>query len=51
MYLMFYYVQSRVIRFIWICEYTPGFGSYYIEGINNLYEFDCGPRIWMDVLC
>lgn len=23
-------------------EYTPGFGSEYIEGINNLYEFDCG---------
>ena len=22
--------------------YTPGYGSYYIEGINNLYEFDCG---------
>lgn len=23
-------------------EYTPGFGSHYIEGIHNLYEFDCG---------
>ena len=23
-------------------SYTPGFGSHYIEGINNLYEFDCG---------
>ena len=23
-------------------EFTPGFGSYYIEGIHNLYEFDCG---------
>lgn len=23
-------------------EYTPAFGSHYIEGINNLYEFDCG---------
>lgn len=23
-------------------SYTPAFGSYYIEGINNLYEFDCG---------
>ena len=23
-------------------EYTPGFGSHYIEGINNLYEFDYG---------
>ncbi len=22
--------------------YTPAFGSSYIEGINNLYEFDCG---------
>lgn len=23
-------------------SYTPAFSSYYIEGINNLYEFDCG---------
>ncbi len=23
-------------------EFTPAFGSHYIEGINNLYEFDCG---------
>ena len=23
-------------------SYTPLYGSYYIEGINNLYEFDCG---------
>lgn len=23
-------------------EFTPGFQSHYIEGINNLYEFDCG---------
>lgn len=23
-------------------SYTPGFGSHYIEGIHNLYEFDCG---------
>lgn len=23
-------------------SYTPAFNSYYIEGINNLYEFDCG---------
>lgn len=23
---------------------TPGYGSAYIEGIGNLYEFDCGPR-------
>ena len=22
--------------------YTPMYGSYYIEGINHLYEFDCG---------
>lgn len=22
--------------------YTPVYGSYYVEGINNLYEFDCG---------
>lgn len=24
--------------------FTPGFNSNYIEGINNLYEFDCGPN-------
>ena len=24
--------------------YTPVYGSYYIEGINQLYEFDCGKR-------
>ena len=23
-------------------RYTPMYGSYYIEGINQLYEFDCG---------
>ncbi len=23
-------------------SYTPAYDSYYIEGINNLYEFDCG---------
>lgn len=23
-------------------SYTPTFSSYYVEGINNLYEFDCG---------
>ncbi len=23
-------------------SYTPAYGSYYIEGINHLYEFDCG---------
>jgi hypothetical protein len=23
-------------------SYTPVYGSYYIEGINNIYEFDCG---------
>ena len=29
-------------------SYTPGYGSYYIEGINNIYEFDCGPESgWM----
>ena len=28
--------------------YTPAYKSYYIEGINNLYEFDCGPDSgWM----
>lgn len=24
--------------------YTPVYGSYYVEGINHLYEFDCGER-------
>lgn len=29
-------------------SYTPGYGSYYVEGINNLYEFDCGNESgWM----
>lgn len=29
-------------------SYTPVYGSYYIEGINNLYEFDCGSQSgWM----
>lgn len=25
-------------------NYTPLYKSYYIKGINNLYEFDCGPN-------
>ena len=25
-------------------EYTPVYGSVYIEGIANLYEFDCGDQ-------
>lgn len=24
-------------------EFVPAFGTAYVEGINNLYEFDCGP--------
>lgn len=29
-------------------SYTPLYGSYYIEGINHLYEFDCGQQSgWM----
>ncbi|MDO4545522.1 MAG: DUF4430 domain-containing protein [Bacillota bacterium] len=29
-------------------SYTPMYGSYYIEGINHLYEFDCGEQSgWM----
>lgn len=29
-------------------SYTPMYGSYYIEGINHLYEFDVGPESgWM----
>lgn len=28
--------------------YTPAYGSYYVEGINHLYEFDCGEMSgWM----
>ncbi|MDD6191139.1 MAG: DUF4430 domain-containing protein [Firmicutes bacterium] len=28
--------------------YTPAYGSYYVEGINHLYEFDCGETSgWM----
>ncbi len=28
--------------------FTPVYGSYYIEGIGHLYEFDCGPESgWM----
>lgn len=23
-------------------SWTPMYGSYYVEGINNIYEFDCG---------
>ena len=29
-------------------SYTPLYESYYVEGINDLYEFDCGPESgWM----
>ena len=29
-------------------SYTVAFGGYYIEGINNICEFDCGPQSgWM----
>lgn len=29
-------------------SWTPIYDSYYIEGINHLYEFDCGPKSgWM----
>ena len=29
-------------------SWTVAFGGYYFEGINNLYEFDCGPQSgWM----
>lgn len=28
--------------------YTPAYGSYYVEGMNHLYEFDCGEMSgWM----
>lgn len=38
-------VLNRVCQYADIqIEYswTPAFGSYYIEGLNHLYEFDCG---------
>ena len=29
-------------------KWTPMYNSYYIEGINQLYEFDCGDKSgWM----
>ena len=29
-------------------SWTPIYDSYYVEGINHLYEFDCGPESgWM----
>lgn len=29
-------------------SFTPMYNSYYVEGINQLYEFDCGPQSgWM----
>ena len=29
-------------------SWTPMYDSYYVEGINHLYEFDCGPESgWM----
>ena len=32
-------------------KYTPLYKSYYVEGINQLYEFDCGKKFWLDVQC
>ena len=44
-------VLKRVCNYAGIqIEYswTPMYNSYYIEGINHLYEFDCGPQSgWM----
>ncbi len=40
-----YDVLYRVCREAGIqmeASYTPMYGSYYVEGINQLYEFDCG---------
>ena len=29
-------------------SWSPMYNTYYVEGINNLYEFDCGPESgWM----
>ncbi|MFR3322827.1 MAG: DUF4430 domain-containing protein [Lachnospiraceae bacterium] len=40
-----YDVLSRVCSYAGIqmeASWTPLYNSYYVEGINNLYEFDCG---------
>ena len=40
-----YDVLSRVCSYAGIqmeASWTPIYNSYYVEGINNLYEFDCG---------
>lgn len=38
--------QSKGIQLEY--SYTPLYGSYYIEGINHIYEFDCGNESgWM----
>ncbi len=40
------YCQSNGILFEY--EYTPGYGNYYIEGIHQIYEKDCGSKSgWM----
>ena len=46
-----YDVLSRVCSYAGIqmeASWTPLYNSYYVEGINNLYEFDCGNESgWM----
>lgn len=46
-----YDVTKRVCQAAGIqieAAYTPAYGSYYVEGINHLYEFDCGETSgWM----
>ena len=46
-----YDVLSRVCSYAGIqmeSSWTPLYNSYYVEGINNLYEFDCGNQSgWM----
>lgn len=40
------YCQKTGILFEY--EYTPGYGNYYIEGIHQIYEKDCGSKSgWM----
>lgn len=36
--------QTRAAGMHMEAAYTPGYGSSYVEGIANLYEFDCGPQ-------
>ena len=36
--------QARAAGIQMEATFTPGYGSSYVEGIANLYEFDCGQQ-------